>query len=267
MPRGRARRRSSRWGSQRRPSRISTVVTSSTEICVSARSGAENHRKVMQVARPAPPSSVSAAMRWYLACHAAATADTAPKIHSSTKAGESGSAPRWPSCRPCNHRGKAPASKAAPTSQSICHCRRRVLRAWRPWRAAADSSASSPSKMRCPSKRPMRGASTRRPCRCARPSSRYSSVPPASASRLITMGALKPCHTARLNAGRSPPTTGRAAAARLAPTVVAGRTPTSRQVSTSSSTGTRIQRGGSCGVCGRSVAGGPKNTSTVKRSE
>ena len=47
----------------------------------------------------------------------------------------------------------------------------------------------------------------------------------------------------------------------------AGSMPTTMHTSTSSSTGTRIQCGGSCGRWGRSVAGGPKNTSTVKRSE
>ena len=46
---GRAFASSKRLGSQRRPSRISTVVTISTSSCVSARSGAENQTKVMQV--------------------------------------------------------------------------------------------------------------------------------------------------------------------------------------------------------------------------
>ena len=39
------------------------------------------------------------------------------------------------------------------------------------------------------------------------------------------------------------------------------------QASTSSSTGTRIQCAGSCGVRGQSVGGGPKKTSWPKRSE
>ena len=41
----------------------------------------------------------------------------------------------------------------------------------------------------------------------------------------------------------------------------------SRQASTRTSTGKRIQRGGSCGVRGSSVGAGPKNTSRMKRSE
>ena len=53
-----------RFGSQRRPSSISTVVTISTRSCVRARSGAENQTKVMQVTRPAPPRRISAASRW-----------------------------------------------------------------------------------------------------------------------------------------------------------------------------------------------------------
>src|SRR3989344_5565407 len=92
-------------------------------------------------------------------------------------------------------------------------------------------------------------------------------MPPPNATRLITNGVLKPCHTARLYVGSSPPTTGRAAAAREAPTDHAGNVPTTRQASTSSSTGTRIQCGGSCGGRGGAGGGGPKNTSTVKRSE
>lgn len=48
-----------RRGSQRRPSRISTVVTTSTTNCVNARSGAENHTKVMQVIRPHTLTMVS----------------------------------------------------------------------------------------------------------------------------------------------------------------------------------------------------------------
>ncbi|MNP00789.1 hypothetical protein D3C76_925850 [compost metagenome] len=87
------------------------------------------------------------------------------------------------------------------------------------------------------------------------------------AIRLMIIGAFQPCQMARLYSGSVPPTTGRAAAASSGPTAWAGNMPTTRQASTSNSTGARIQRGGSCGVCGRSVAVGPKNTSTVKRRE
>ena len=90
-------------------------------------------------------------------------------------------------------------------------------------------------------------------------------MPQDMAIRLMIIGALRPCQIARLYSGRVPPTTGRAAAASSGPMICAGNMPTSRQVNTSSSTGARIQRGGSWGVCGRSVAGSPKNTSTVKR--
>ena len=85
------------------------------------------------------------------------------------------------------------------------------------------------------------------------------------AIKLMIIGAFRPCQMARLYSGSSPPTTGCAAAASSGPTVCAGKIPTVRQVSTSSSTGARIQRGGSWGVWGKLVAGGPKNTSTVKR--
>ncbi|MND88639.1 hypothetical protein D3C80_806700 [compost metagenome] len=96
-------------------------------------------------------------------------------------------------------------------------------------------------------------------------SNRYRTMPPLMATRLMIIGAFQPCQMARLYSGRVPPTTGRAAAANRGPTDWVGKMPTTRHVSTSSSTGARIQRGGSCGVWGRSWAVGPKNTSTVKR--
>ncbi|MOA64105.1 hypothetical protein D3C78_1900570 [compost metagenome] len=83
----------------------------------------------------------------------------------------------------------------------------------------------------------------------------------------MIIGAFRPCQMARLYSGSVPPTTGCAAAASSGPTIWAGKIPTSRQANTSNSTGARIQRGGSWGVWGKSVAGGPKNTSTVKRRE
>ena len=93
-------------------------------------------------------------------------------------------------------------------------------------------------------------------------------MPPARATKLIISGRLKPCHTARSNAGRCPPTTGAAAALRMSCTAHCGATPTSRQANTSTSMGTRIQCGGSCGRLGRvAQVSGPKNTSAVKRSE
>ncbi|MNG08466.1 hypothetical protein D3C84_918240 [compost metagenome] len=52
-----------RRGSQRRPSRISTVVTTSTASWVKARSGAENQTKVMHVIKPQTLTMVSAASR------------------------------------------------------------------------------------------------------------------------------------------------------------------------------------------------------------
>ena len=52
-----------RRGSQRRPSRKSTEVTTSTVSWVSARSGAENQMKVMQVTSPAAAIIIRAASR------------------------------------------------------------------------------------------------------------------------------------------------------------------------------------------------------------
>ena len=258
---------SSRLGSQRSPSRISTVVTISTTSCVSARSGAENHKKVTQVHSPAPPISASAASRWYLACQAAATAHTMPIAHSSTKPQDSGSPVRSPMGTPRDHSGSAAAATAMATTHSICHCRRCVPNRRRPWRPARLMAASSFSKARLPLRWRTKGAASTTPSlRCQR-SSRYKPMPPTSATTLMPSGRLKPCQTARLNSGSSPPTTGRAAACKNLPTDHAGKMPTTRQASTSSSTGTRIQCGGSCGCIGRSVAGGPQNTSIARRSE
>ena len=85
-------------------------------------------------------------------------------------------------------------------------------------------------------------------------------MPPTVAIRLIAIGALKPCQIARLYAGIGPPTTGRAAASSAGPIDAAGAMPTIRQMSTSSSIGTRIHRAGSWGSRGRPVGAAPKKT-------
>ena len=258
---------SMRRGNQRSPSRISTVVTTSTESCVRARSGAENQTKVMQQTSPAPPSSVNAASRWYLACHAAPTAQAAPSSHSSTKAGDAGSSARSPGAAPRVHKPAAPATTARPTNHISCACSRRVPSSRRPVRARTASVVSTRWKMRWPSSRPTSGARTMLPLRSCARTARYTTMPPPSATRLIANGRLKPCQTARLYSGSVSPTTANAAVPSTRPIDSSGTTPTTRQASTSNSTGTRIQCGGSWGVWGRSVARGPKNTSTVKRSE
>jgi hypothetical protein len=101
---------------------------------------------------------------------------------------------------------------------------------------------------------------------CAR-RARYSSTPAVVATRLMTSGRFTPCQTARLYSGMSSPRMLWAAEARNGPTVSPGSTPTSRHMNTSSALGNSIHRGGSCGARGRSVAGGPKNTWRMKRSE
>ena len=235
----------SRLGSQRRPSKISTVVATSTTNCVKARSGAENHRKVRIMHRPVPPSMISAVIRWYLAFQAVPRAQRQPIVHSRMKADETGSTPRLPSCMPRIHSGSTAATRVIQVSHSICHCQRRVDRARRPARPSKVSRASRFSKMLRPLTRPNTGVVSKLPeLRCQR-SSTYSTMPPASATKLIISGIFQPCQIARLYSGRSPPTTGVAAAARKPPMAQAGKMPTIRQASTSSSTGTRIQCGGS----------------------
>jgi hypothetical protein len=64
-----------------------------------------------------------------------------------------------------------------------------------------------------------------------------------------------------------PPSTSRAPSASSGPTVSEGKRPTSTHSSASSSTGTRIQRGGSCGSRGSSRGAPLKNTSCTKRTE
>ena len=96
---------------------------------------------------------------------------------------------------------------------------------------------------------------------------KYTATPPPIATTLIRSSGVKPCQTARLYAGVAGPSTARTAVSRAGPIVTAGAMPTTRQASTRSSTGNRIQRGGSWGVRGRPVGAGPKNTSRMKRSE
>mgnify|MGYP000712304131 CR=1 FL=1 len=92
------------------------------------------------------------------------------------------------------------------------------------------------------------GGPPMRPSRRRLRSAWYSAAPPMRATKLINRGVFRPCHSARLKAGSWPPTTGSAAASRKRPIDQAGSTPTTRQASTKSSTGTRIQWGGSCGA-------------------
>ena len=111
-------------------------------------------------------------------------------------------------------------------------------------------NASVPSNTRLPLTQLSTGVRLMRPVCSDRRSNTKSTMPPASARKLIQSGRLKPCHTARSNSGSCPPTTGVAAVDRMSWMDHCGSTPTSRQASTSSSTGTRIQCGGSCGVRG-----------------
>ena len=86
------------------------------------------------------------------------------------------------------------------------------------------------------------------------------------ATALISSGTLKPCHTARSYSGIAGPRVATAATCRIGSMLTPGTLPTTRQASTSSSTGKRIQRGGSWGARGSSRAGGPKKM-PMKRSE
>ena len=78
------------------------MVTISTRSWVTARSGADSQTKVRQVTSPAPPTSTSAAKRWYFACQAAATragrADRPEhreqRVEARRRAGRSRSAPQ-----------------------------------------------------------------------------------------------------------------------------------------------------------------------------
>ena len=256
-------------GSQRRPSSISTVVTASTTSWVSAKSGAENQMKVMQQTSPAPDASINAASRWNLACHAAPSAQTMPMNHVIANIGENGSNSRPPRTTGVCQSAAPAATTAKAMSSNSCDCSRRVPSRRRLRRPASLNCASACSNMRWPSNRCSSGVCSRAPNARRLRCSRYNAAPPASATKLIISGRLKPCHTAKLYSGNSPPTTGAAAVANNAPIDQAGATPTTKQTNTSSSTGTRIQCGGSCGV--RGTAGGaqvgPKNTSNTKRAE
>lgn len=93
---------------------------------------------------------------------------------------------------------------------------------------------------------------------------------PQSATRLMMRGIFQPCQMARLYSRQSrrpaPPTARQRHRQKVAyRPALRARYPQLRQASTSSSTGTRIQweETPRTGSCGRSVALGPKNTSTV----
>ena len=141
-----------RRGSQRRPSRISTVVTTSTTSCVSARSGAENHTKVMQVIMPHTLTMVRAASRWYLACQAAPRAQAIASSHRVTNTMEPGIFGRSPQLRPLLSSGISPPITATSTSRNNCVCRRLVLMRFSILRAPRIISTRQRSKPRLPLK-------------------------------------------------------------------------------------------------------------------
>ncbi|MNF85466.1 hypothetical protein D3C84_678610 [compost metagenome] len=171
MRRTRARRRlpgsgetsSIRRGSQRKPSRINTVVTTSTASCVSARSGAENHTKVTHVIRPQTLTMVRAASRWYLAWYAAPSAQTMASNHSVTKTIEPGIFGRSPQTRLLCSIGMSPASTAASTTKNNWACRRWVPKCRSRRRARRIITTRLRSNRRLPSRRPISGGPLKRP--------------------------------------------------------------------------------------------------------
>ena len=148
----------SRLGIQRKPSRNSTIVTTSTASCVSARSGAENQAKVMHSTRPTTPSNVRAARRWNLACQAAATAAAAPTLHSSTKSSVAGTRARSPQVSGTISAEATPVRPAITTIINSCGCSRRVLNRRSSRRASSDSAASPAWNRRWPSSAVSSGA-------------------------------------------------------------------------------------------------------------
>ena len=141
-----------RRGSQRRPSRKSTVVTTSTVSWVSPRSGAENQRKVRQVTTPAPLIIISAASRWYLACQAAPSAHSPPMIHMPTKYGETASGERVPPCGSFSCRLALTSSTQTAMIRKSCCCSRRVPASRVPQLPTRRSSTSTPENSAWPSK-------------------------------------------------------------------------------------------------------------------
>ncbi len=233
-------------------------MTTSTTICVSARSGAENQRNVRHVTRPAPPISVIATSRWNFAIAAAPTAHTMPMIQNSTNAFDAVMRSRSPHVSGTSAAARYASRIVVATIANICICRRRVVSPRSARRARRVSATRMLSNRRRPFHRSMSGTCCSRPFRCCARSHRNSATPPEIATRLITNGGVTPCHSARLYSGSTPPTTGRAAVASDGPIDTAGATPTTRQLTTSSSMGVRIHRGGSSGSRGRSVESGPK---------
>ena len=155
---------STRLGIQRRPSRNSTRVTTSTESWVSARSGAENHAKVMHSARPTTLSMASAARRWNLAWLAAPMAQAPAITHISTNSGVAGTLARSPQVSGTIKADARPARPAIASIANSCGCRRRVPSQRTSRRAASEARARAFSNRRLPSRPIIPGAP--RPRRC-----------------------------------------------------------------------------------------------------
>ena len=240
-------------GRYRRHISRSTIVTTSTVSCVSARSGALNRKNVNDTIVPATLKKITASSRL---CRRN-TVEHAPNTRTA-KAAADAAIDR-------QHRERADQRRATIACQFH----------FRPRPGAGDHQEREEQRQ-IPLQRPrvqQRHDRARKPRRgaieCARTQQDWSattrtapamhksvcrrvncSTPSPKATTVIASGRLKPCHTASLISGTAPGSTLQTLPTGSAPTTTCGMKPTISTRPTSTSTGRRIHIGGSCGVFG-----------------
>ena len=96
----------------------STVETMSTDSWVSARSGAENPKKVSEAATPTTPTSTTVWKRWWCV-NAIARHVTSSSAHTAQASGVAGICGRSPVPMPLPTSGKAPSTSAVSSNQPM----------------------------------------------------------------------------------------------------------------------------------------------------
>ena len=141
---------------------------------------------------PAPPISVIATSRWYLACTAAPTAQTMPMTHSSTNAGDAGSRARSPHDeRNATRRDEREQERDRDDREHLRLQAPRADDAKRARAASASSPTSALSNRRLPLRRSSSGGCSKRPRTCCLRSQQIASDAAEMATRLMTKGSVE----------------------------------------------------------------------------
>ena len=187
-----------RLGNQRKPKRNKMVVTTSTESCVSAKSGAENQTKVSAVLKPVPPKNSRAAKRWNLAWWAAPMAQAAPTNQTSANSQLGSKRGRLPQPKPCWKSVAETSTTDTNTMTKACTWKRLVKKVCWKRRAHHARLATLRLNSACPLRWPMTGIVVNLPAAMGLISRMYMTIPPVKAIKLMIKGALMPCHNAKL---------------------------------------------------------------------